>query len=485
MNPFSHLGPVRSTWPPLAENTIPWSGLTTSLEQEHHYRPDVEGKIPDALRGTLYRNGPGLFDRGGDRKRMVLDGDGVVTSFRFDDAGVDFRARFVRTPKFVAEEAAGEFLFPTWSTLAPEWRDNLGATLPSQAGITVAHWAGRLFAFDEVQKAFALDPDTLDSLGETDLVPGEPKLRFQAHWKWAKQSREWVALNVEYGRLMIVEPVVFDESGQITSRTAVTLPRSVYMHDWFVTEKYFVFLLHPAFIGLGTYLKLLAGAGTFAEGVKWRPKEGNLIALVPRAGGPTIFFETEAMWMWHSANAYDVGDEVVLDFIGSSTGGGLGSADSEFFQVMSGDVPVPPPTSFLYRYRLGVKDRTCRRETLADGLNYEMPFLTPQERGVPHQTLFLARADRDQLFWSSLVRHEVETGKQTSFHFGPATFCCEPVYLPAADGTGYLATVVYEHASRRSSLAILRADALADGPIARARLHHSLPLSFHGCYAPA
>ena len=45
--------------------------------------------------------------------------------------------------------------------------------------------------------------------------------------------------------------------------------------------------------------------------------------------------------------------------------------------------------------------------------------------------------------------------------------------LPAADGTGYLATVVYEHASRTSSLAILRADALADGPVARARLRHS------------
>jgi len=27
--------------------------------------PEIEGKIPRELRGSLYRNGPGLFDRGG------------------------------------------------------------------------------------------------------------------------------------------------------------------------------------------------------------------------------------------------------------------------------------------------------------------------------------------------------------------------------------------------------------------------------------
>ena len=36
-------------------------GLATSLKQEYTYQAGVEGKIPQELRGTLYRNGPGLF----------------------------------------------------------------------------------------------------------------------------------------------------------------------------------------------------------------------------------------------------------------------------------------------------------------------------------------------------------------------------------------------------------------------------------------
>ena len=57
--------------------TRPYLGLATSLRAEHDYEARVEGAVPPELRGTLYRNGPGLFDRDGLRRRTVLDGDGM------------------------------------------------------------------------------------------------------------------------------------------------------------------------------------------------------------------------------------------------------------------------------------------------------------------------------------------------------------------------------------------------------------------------
>ncbi|MEM2906698.1 MAG: carotenoid oxygenase family protein, partial [Candidatus Odinarchaeota archaeon] len=53
-------------------------GLATSLTSENTYEATVEGTIPADLRGVLYRNGPGLFDRDGLRKRNILDGDGMI-----------------------------------------------------------------------------------------------------------------------------------------------------------------------------------------------------------------------------------------------------------------------------------------------------------------------------------------------------------------------------------------------------------------------
>lgn len=60
----------------------------------------VEGEIPEALRGgTLYRNGPARFERGGERYAHMLDGDGYVCRFEFsgDGESVGFRSRFVKT----------------------------------------------------------------------------------------------------------------------------------------------------------------------------------------------------------------------------------------------------------------------------------------------------------------------------------------------------------------------------------------------------
>jgi all-trans-8'-apo-beta-carotenal 15,15'-oxygenase len=481
-HPVRDLGPIAaSSWPELTTNPRPYAGLATSFGGDVEYRPRIEGKIPQSLRGTLYRNGPGLFDRAGLRKRMILDGDGLAQAYRFDEEGVLFTARFIRTPKFVDEDRAGAFLYPTWSTLSPMgWKKNVGARIANQAGVTIVEHAGRLLAFDEGQRPVQLDARSLATLGEIDLAPANPKLTFQAHWKWDVGGKGWVPLSLTYGRHLTAEAFFFDESGAPTGSAKAVLPRGVYIHDWFLTAHHMVFLLHPGFVPLGSYLKLLSGTATFAESVRWKPEEGNLIAVVPRSGGAPRLFETDALWMWHSANAYDRGQEIVMDFVGNSTGGGIGTDQSGFYDVMAGREPRldAEPVSKLHRYVLDLGSGEVRHEVLADGWNFEMPYVDPRDRLKPHRHVYLARADEGQLFWSAVVRLDVKSGAASEFHFGEGAYCTEPVY---ADG--WILTVVYEHRTRKSHLAVLDAEHLSDGPVARVRLEQALPLSFHGSFA--
>ncbi len=81
--------------------------------------PEVEGRIPRELKGSLYRNGPGLFERGSLRKPHLLDGDGLVQRLSFANGIVHYQNAFVRTPKFIAEEEADTFRFATWSMQRP------------------------------------------------------------------------------------------------------------------------------------------------------------------------------------------------------------------------------------------------------------------------------------------------------------------------------------------------------------------------------
>ena len=70
---------------------------------------NVEGTIPaELIGGVLYRNGPGLFERGGREYNHMLDGDGYVLRFEFVDARTArFASKFVRTEEFAAEETRG------------------------------------------------------------------------------------------------------------------------------------------------------------------------------------------------------------------------------------------------------------------------------------------------------------------------------------------------------------------------------------------
>ena len=121
---------------PLSSDRQWRTALCSSLRVEHDYRPRVEGALPAGFEGRLYRNGPGLFERNGYHKQHLLDGDGMLQCFDFSAAGVHYRNRFVRTEKFIAEETAGAFIYPTWTTRAPGGTvANFGGRIKSQAGV--------------------------------------------------------------------------------------------------------------------------------------------------------------------------------------------------------------------------------------------------------------------------------------------------------------------------------------------------------------
>ena len=106
------------------------------------------------MRGALYRNGPGLFERNGLRKQCLLDGDGMIQAFRFEAGRVRYRNRFARTPKFVEEDRGAAYRYATWTTCAPggDVSNLFGSAIANQAGVSTVAKNGRLYAFDESGK---------------------------------------------------------------------------------------------------------------------------------------------------------------------------------------------------------------------------------------------------------------------------------------------------------------------------------------------
>lgn len=482
----------KDVFPEFGDPARPYLGLATSLREEHDYEARVEGEVPAGLRGTLYRNGPGLFDRGGLRKRALFDGDGLVQAFYFHDGGVRYRNRFVRTPKYLEEEGAGRFIYPSWSTQAPGglWANFFGAgNVRNQAGVTVYLRNGRLYAFDETWLPFELDPDTLATVGEAAFgLPPEFTI-YSAHSKMDARTGEWLHFGVRYGPRPELHFTTFARDGGLKFHRSFPLPRYVYMHDWFVSDRHLILSLHPTVIHFRDFL---LGRRSLLESIRWEPARGNLLMLLEREGnGAPLFLETPACYMWHSVNAFEAGGEIRADFVGYPNPDHFLGRNPFVSAVMTGSQGEFSGPGELRRYTIDPARRTVRQETLDPG-SYEWPRVNELHRCHAYRICYLAKTHAGEFFWSIITRVDMESGRTTSYDFGAGVYCSEPVFVPLPgrpyrpddlDEPGWLLTEVYDSRTRMSHLAVLRANALADGPVAAVHLRHHVPFSFHGWWS--
>ena len=488
-----------ATSPPLKKDVFadfgdparPFLGLATSLREEHSYEARVEGEIPVQLRGTLYRNGPGLFDRGGFRKRNLLDGDGMVQSFRFHGEGVHYRNRFVRTEKYSAEQAAGRFIYPSWSTQAPGglWANFLRVGITGQAGITVFHWRSRLYAFDECALPYELDPETLETSGISRLGLPEGITIYAAHAKMDPVSGEWLHFGILYGPSPKLHVTVFKPNGALKLHRSLPMPRNVYMHDWFVCGRHLIFTLHPVEIG---FWSVWLGQKSLVESLCWKPERGNLIMVLDREGDdPPLLLESSACYMWHSVNAFNRGAEIVADFIGYANPDHFVGADPVVSAVMAGRKGEYAFPGALRRYLINPAARTIREDVVDPG-SYEWPRVNEVHRCHDYRFCYMLKTRAGDFFWTILCRIDMRTGRTDSYDFGAERFLTEPVFIPLPgrlyqpddlSEPGFVLTEVYDSRDRRSFLAVFRADQIGSGPVAIVHLSHHVPFSYHGWWS--
>lgn len=485
-------GPLPSgSFRPFGAPSLPFLGLATSLSTEYDYDARVEGMIPPMPSGVLYRNGPALFDRGGLRKRALLDGDGMVQAFTFRSGGCHYRNRFVRTEKYVAEERAGTYLYPTWSTLAPGglFANFWGMDrLKSQAGVTVYLRNGRLYAFDESSLPYVLDPRSLATIGPTRLgVPDESAL-FSAHAKIDSRTGQWLLFGIQYGPSPRLHLTSISTRGKVERYRIIPLPRNLYFHDFFVSDRHLVFNLQPVVVGIWSFL---LGAESLAGSFRWRPELGSEILVVPRGEGEPIRLSTEASFMWHSFNAYEEGGEIVAHFIGYENPDHFIGPDPAVFAVMAGRRGDSRFPGELRRYRIDLGRGKVRQEILDRG-SHEWPRINDMHLCHRYRIGYVATCRPGEFFWSIISRIDLESGRSTRFDFGAGVYCGEPVFVPLPDHSydpadprepGWLLTEVYDSHTHLSHLAVLPAERPEDGPITRVMLRHHVPFSFHGFWA--
>lgn len=121
-----------------------------------------------------------------------------------------------------------------------KYTDAVAFIVRSTANTNVVYWNGKLLALKEDSPPYALDPDTLETLGLYDFDGQLPSLTFTAHPKFDPETREMICFGYEAkgeGTLDVCY-YTFDAHERLTELTWMIAPVCGMIHDFGVTKNY-------------------------------------------------------------------------------------------------------------------------------------------------------------------------------------------------------------------------------------------------------
>jgi all-trans-8'-apo-beta-carotenal 15,15'-oxygenase len=456
-----------------------WHRIFETLPDEHDYVVDeIEGRLPEGLVGTLYRNGPAKNEVGGKPYAHLFDGDAMLSQLTLDGNGVRYRNKYVRTTHYLKERSADKPLMRGYGQQRPGGPlANAFRTPANVANINVTYHSGNLLALWEGGRPWQLDPDTLDTIGEYDF-DGELKAgySYSAHPTWDPATGELYNFGIQFGRRTKLRTYRIDRAGKLHHLQAVTLPFPTLNHDCALTRRYMVFVIDPLVVKLPRFL---LGLDSLDGAVRFDPGRATQVILVPRDGGKPRIAVCESFFHYHINNAYEDGDDVVLDLISYPDYDNI-HRSLRSFQDSAFD---------------GIETRLRRmRVSAADAVSIEDVY--PHECEFPqhdwrlttsrHRYAYMAGRTGEDSPFASILKFDHDREQATRHDFGAGQVAGEPIFVPrapdAAEDDGWLLSVVYSAPDHRSRLVVLDARDLEAEPVAAAHLRHHVPLGFHGTF---
>jgi carotenoid cleavage dioxygenase len=474
-------------------NTMDFAGWNAPSRIECDiYDLVTEGAVPDEINGSWYRSipDPQYSPMLGDD--TFLSGDGMVSLFRFENGHVDFKMRYIKTERWKAERAARRSLYGKYRN--PFTDDPSVQGKPRNVNNTTPiYHAGKLLALKEDSHAMEMDPHTLETIGEWDY---DGKLKSQtmtAHTRLAPDSGDLYFFGYEAGGLVTkdVSFCVADKKGNLTREEWFEAPYVALMHDFAVTREHVVFPVFPMTSDLN---RMKAGGHHWV----FEQDKESFVGILPRDAHVKHmrWFRGPARSSFHFMNAYSEGNLVHLYFGVSKV------PPFPFMQEASGIKLRPDQVRIGFvRWTFDLSKPGDTWEETIIGPSGDMPRTALKDQMSDfeigyYQTFDPRNAPQNGpppiagpvgAGFNTIVRMEVKTGKYTTLSLGPTVTVQEHVHIPSKQPghEGYLAFVCDMHDQQLSEVAIVEAQHIEKGPIARIKVPFRLRVQVHGNWVPA
>ena len=443
-------------------------------------RLTVIGKIPSDLNGTFVRNGPNpQFPPKG--RYHWFDGDGMLHGVRLCNGQSQYCNRYVRTKGFEIERAEGKAIWT--GILEPPQMDNPYGPYKNTGNTALVWHDGRLLALWEGGEPHEIRVPGLETVGPY-TYNGKLISAFTAHPKVDAISGEMMFFGYSVDTPPYLQYSVVSAAGELQRTVPIELPVGVMMHDFAVTEHYTIFMDLPL-----TFRpeRLQKGQSALA----FEPDSPSRFGILPRHGDNSAirWFEAPACYVFHTLNAHEEGEEVVLIACRMNSTDIFSASETSDDHRESDKTNDRDNAARLYSWRFNLATGALREEALDDRPS-EFPRINEQLTGRQARYGYTLHIGSSQAGESpenaGLIKYDFVTKRSEVHKFGRGRYGGEGVFAPqrsaVAEDDGWLLTFVYDELEGQSELVVVNAQDMDSEPVARVLIPQRVPYGFHGIW---
>jgi len=441
----------------------------------------LEGHIPTDIDGVYLRNTQNpLYQSIG--RYHPFDGDGMIHMIAFREGKATYRNRFVSTKGLRAEIEADRRLWaglmedPTLST-RPGWGAH-GSIKDASSTDVVVHAGKALTTYYQCGEGYRMDPLTLQQQG---IAPWSPLDGISAHAKVDEATGELLFFNYSKHAPYMHYGVV-DRHDTLVHYVPIPLPGPRLPHDMCFTEHFAILNDFPLF-----WDPELLKQGKHV--VKFHPDMPSRFAIIPRRGQAQDirWFDAAPTFVLHWLNAYEEGDEIVLDgyFEEEPEPKNFEGAPKGYERMMSYLDQYKMKTR-LHRWRFSLATGKTTEQRL-DERTLEFGMFNQRYAGKPYRYAYSSVQVPGWFLFHGYVKHDLRTGESWEIRLPEGQFASEAPFAPRIDAKdeddGYLVTFITNENTQKSEALLIDCKRFADGPVCRIELPHKLCSGTHSCWA--
>ena len=484
---------------------------------------DVSGSIPSDLEGSLYRNGPSLFERNGFKKNHLLDGEGYITKLSIENSTATLKGSYVQTDKFIKESKAQKFTEDTFTTIVSDKDEQsiLSNNDANKSSVSIKEIDGKMYSFEESLPPYIINKETLSTSKSKDFFQTMPF--HSAHAKKDVQNGDFVNFGIQMGdpqkgnsleALYIYLHVYVLNKGKTKMYRKIKLTGILdevsgpYMHDFFLTENYIIFNLQPFLIELkhlypankAFEIKEKSLAHSFVEKSNIKNKL-LIISRVNPNSKPLIIEAPSTKYFWHTINAYENNkSQINLEFIAYNKFNFF-SKNHPLSTIIQdgvlniGDTKNGNIDGFAMRYEVSMESFSDKEQFFTKGSIKEVvlsksykgdfPMINPNFISKPQEFFYQGLSEKEGYFINGLGKFNIKNSDfEQTFFFSKEHVCGEAVFCLKSHGVdeddGYLISTCHNLKKQKTFVAIFDAKNIKKGPISKLFLEDTLPYRLHG-----